>query len=83
MDGSTGEWTSKWTDGRMDGGRTDGWMDGSWTDGWMGARDDSVVSGWVSERLDGLQEESPMHTQAESHFLWLSVSVIPWAETLK
>lgn len=43
-----------------------------------------LVKEWVSGCINGSQRESPTQKQAEeSYFLWLSVSVIPWAETLK
>lgn len=43
-----------------------------------------LVSGWVNGRIDGSQEEGLTQKWAEDpYFLWLSVSVIPWADTLK
>lgn len=60
---------------RLVGGRVDRWTDEYKV---------QMVSGWVSRLIDGARGESPVRKQVEeSYFLWLSVSVIPWAETLK
>lgn len=48
-------------------------MGGGWVPGMS-----RLVSGWAGGRTDG-----PQKWAGESYFLWLSVSVIPWADTLK
>lgn len=57
-------------------------MDGR-IDGLIGARDDSLGA-VAAEAWVGCRKETPAQEwEGKAYFLWLSVSVIPWAETLK
>lgn len=49
----------------------------------MATRNESIGKWWGNGRIDGSQEGLTQKWAEDSYFLWLSVSVIPWADTLK